>query len=215
MPPESDDEVFRTGFGRVLTITIGALCALALVLTLIADGVGETLRVAPWLGLTVLVCWAVFWRPAVEVSDAGVTLINVTRRISIPWPALQEVDTQWALRLSTAYGRWSAWAAPAPGLKGAMASRRLGDVDDANVIGSPVTPMRGADHSTTLRPGDLPQTNSGSAATMVRRRWAKLRAAGHLDDPVLERDRPAVRWHLDTLAIATALIVIGILTALS
>ena len=50
---------------------------------------------------------------------------------------------------------------------------------------------------------------------MVRRRWAKLRAAGHLDDPVLERDRPVVRWHLDTLAIATALIVIGILTALS
>lgn len=209
MARDSQHEVYRTAFGRGLTITIGSLCALTLVLTIVADGPRDAVLIAPWLGLVAVLCWACFWRPRVEVDDAGVTLVNVTRTVVIPWPALQDVDTQWALRLSTAYGRYSAWAAPAPGLRSAVTSRRLVDVDDPRVLGSPRTPWRG---DGGVRPGDLPATGSGEAAAMVRRRWAKLSEDGHLDDPLLERERPVVRWHVDTLAVVAALVVLAIIT---
>ena len=56
----------------------------------------------PWALLVGGACWATFWRPRVEVSDAGVRVVNVTRTIDIPWPALRDVDTKWALTLDTA-----------------------------------------------------------------------------------------------------------------
>src|SRR5262245_2344443 len=58
--------------------------------------------------------WAALWVPYVEVSDGGVTLVNVLRTIRLPWPAIREVDGRYGLRLETAYGRFTAWAAPAP-----------------------------------------------------------------------------------------------------
>ena len=63
-----------------------------------------------------------------------------------------------------------------------------------------------------MRPGDLPGTPSGEAASVVRRRWEELRDAGHLDDPRLERERPRVRWDTRTLAAAA---VLGVLSALA
>lgn len=209
MADRTEHEELRSAFGRVLTIGFGAAAALGVGLIGVSDGIVEAVQVLPWAAAAVVVCWAYFWRPRVEVTDGGVTLVNVTRSISIPWPALLDIDTQWAMRLVTAYGRYSAWAAPAPGMKSSVTSRRLTDVDDARTLGSPITPwQRGS-----MRPGDRPDTPSGDAAAMVRRRWAALREAGHLDDVVLERDRPTVRWHLDTLAVLVALAALGLLTA--
>lgn len=211
MPPESQHEVYRTAFGRGLTITIAVLAVSMVLFTAVGDGWRAALEAAPWLAVVVLICWAYFWRPRVEVSDAGVTLVNVTRSVAIAWPAIQDIDTQWALRLSTAHGRYAAWAAPAPGLRSAVTSRRLADVDDARVLGSPITPWRREGGTASVRPGDLPATSSGDAAAMVRRRWARLQEAGHLDDPVLERERPVVRWHWDTLVAIAAAVIIGVL----
>ena len=219
MPPESESanppEVYRTAFGRGLTITVAVLCAATVLFAGVADGLDDALFTLPWVAVVALACWAYFWRPRVEVSDSGVTLVNVTRTIAIPWPALQEIDTQWALRLSTAYGRYAAWAAPAPGLKSAVTSRRLRDVDDVRVLGSPITPWRREGGTASVRPGDLPATSSGDAAAMVRRRWSRLVEAGHLDDPLLERERPVVRWHWDTAAAVVVLIGLGLLTAIT
>jgi hypothetical protein len=43
-----------------------------------------------------------------------VTLRNVFRTVRLPWPAIESVDGRYGLRLGTAYGRFTAWAAPAP-----------------------------------------------------------------------------------------------------
>ncbi|UNX55666.1 PH domain-containing protein [Georgenia sp. TF02-10] len=69
--------------------------------------------------------WAVFWRPAVLVSPAGVRVVNVFRTIEVPWSALEEVETRWGLRLHTTGGRVRAWATPA---RGGMAHRRVEEV---------------------------------------------------------------------------------------
>lgn len=66
------------------------------------------------LALVALVGWTAFWSAYVEVSDGGVTLRNVLRTVLLPWPAIQQVEGRYGLRLRTAYGRYDAWAAVAP-----------------------------------------------------------------------------------------------------
>jgi hypothetical protein len=187
------DEEFRPGFGRGLTVVMAIAAAVVLVSVAFTNGATATLLTVPWLALFITGCWAVFWRPMVRVSDAGVRLVNVTRTIDVPWPALQEVSTRYALTLTTAYGRYAAWAAPAPSagtaLRSSMRFRPSGAPDDGEI--------------TAVSVGDMPGSMSGDAGAAVRRRWDALRAAGHLDDPRLEFDRAPVRWHWKTgLALA-------------
>lgn len=161
---------------------------------------------APWAALVALACWATFWRPMVAVSPSGVRIVNVTRTIDIPWPAIQDVETKWALTLVTAYGRFTAWSAPAPGARSALRSLAVDTRRD--IPRSAPSPRHRPEQA--VAPGELADTPSGSAAAMVRRQWEELRAAGHLDDPRLERDRAPVRWHIGTLLIAVALVAIGL-----
>ena len=135
----------------------------------------------PWLLLVSGAVWAMFWNPRVVVDDGGVHLVNPLRTIDVPWPAIQNVDTKWALTLITAYGRFTAWAAPAPG---GLATARKMTRTDREAIPSSARDAQGA-----IRPGDLPETASGSAALIIRRRWEELRDAGWLDDPRLEHER--------------------------
>jgi hypothetical protein len=196
-------EVLRPWYGRLLTVVVGALSASMAVFAGLQGGRGDAALVLPWTALVAGACWATFWRPRVEVSDSGVRLVNVTRTIDVPWPALHAVETKWALTLVTSYGRFTAWSAPAPGARGAV--RSLATRADARAV---------ADASGGVAPGDLADSPSGSVAAAVRDRWSQLRAAGHLDDPRLERDRVPVRWHVGTLALGLAVLTIGIVTAL-
>jgi hypothetical protein len=162
--------VLRSGSSRILgaAMVVGAVLAMA---TAVLDGPGALLRYAAPSVLFGLLGWAAFWQPHVEVSDGGVSLANTWRTIEVPWPALQEVEGRYGLKLRTAYGAFTAWAAGAP--SGRDRLRR-------------------------------PQSE---AAAVVDGRLEELRAAGFLDDPRLERPRPVVRWHVATLAAATALAV--------
>ena len=102
----------------------------------------------------------------------------------------------------TAYGRFTAWSAPAPGARGALLSRTASTRD--------APPGRDGE----IRAGDLVDTPSGAAAALVIERWQALQAAGHLDDPRLEHERATVRWHVGTGIAALALVGLGIVTSL-
>jgi len=191
---------FRPLFGKVLTVAIGAVCAVALVWSLATDGLAALWEVAPWLGLLAGACWAVFWNPRVVVTDGGIDVINVVRSFAVPWPAVQAVDTKFALSLVTAYGTITAWAAPAPGARAAVRATR-GDV--RRIPDSAWAPDG-------VRPGDLPSTPSGSAALVIRSHWERLREAGHLDHAVLEHDRIPTRWHWRTIIAGAVLLAAAI-----
>ena len=118
-------------YGRPLTVAIAVIAAAIVVVTGTLEGWDVAAGLAPWTALFTLACWACFWRPEVRVTDAGVTLTNVTRTIEIPWPALQAIDTRWALCLVTAYGRFMSWSAPAPGARAAVV-RSMTSSDPAN-----------------------------------------------------------------------------------
>lgn len=96
---------------------LGAVLVLAavagLVSTLLGD-VSDVLRVGAPAALFGVLGWAAFWRPYVEVSDGGVRVVNTLRTVVVPWPALEDVDGRYGLKLTTAYGGVTAWAAGAP-----------------------------------------------------------------------------------------------------
>ncbi len=200
-----DSVTFQPGSARPATI-VAAVLAVGAVGLMAADDLGSALHYGPVFVVVAVLVWAFYGRPAVVVSDGGVELRNVLRTVELPWPSIQNIDTKYALTLYTAYGVYSAWAAPAPSRTAA------------------VNATRGAMHSQPesafalggLRPGDLPGTASGDASGYVRRRWQELRDAGHLDDPRLERTAPRVRWHAwqaVVVATLTALAVVALRTA--
>jgi len=129
--------------------------------------------------------WLLFWRPAVVVGDAGVTIENPFRTITVPWAALVHVDTRYALTLVTPGKSYGAWAAPAPGIWGGRNARP----ED----------LRGLPDSTygpgnSVRPGDLKTTDSGQAAQLVRGRWQQLVDAGLLDAGAAETTPVIVKF---------------------
>ncbi|MCU1584744.1 MAG: hypothetical protein JWM49_1300 [Microbacteriaceae bacterium] len=200
------DDVFRSRFNRVLAVIIWAIDLFVLVTSLV---VGEPAETAGGLVLftmfTAGLVYALLWRPSVAVSDDGVTLVNVTRTIVIPWAALIDVDTRFALSLRTPRASYSAWAAPAPGRSGLAMARRAERRHGPNA------------HTPTVagrsRPGDLITTESGEAAYLVRERWNSLVESGAVEPGVADSTPVAIHWHwfqdaaLVILAIATAIAV--------
>lgn len=185
---------FRSTFNRVLSIIAwAALAALALG-TLLTPG---AFTAAPGIVLgaasgAVLV-WAVLWAPYVAVDDEHVTIANVLAQFEVPWPAVIHLDTKYALAVHTPGRRISATAAPAPG---AFASVRAARAQ-----------RRSADEATPgTRPADLPTTDSGRAAQLVRDRWDRLREDGRIEAGIADATRVIVRPR--TLSIAA--IVLGV-----
>lgn len=210
------DEEWRPWYGRPLTVAIGAICVVTVFVVGWKEGVGEAAAFAPWLALMTLTCWACFWRPRVTVTDAGVLLVNVLRTVHVPWPAIQMIETKWALTLVTAVGTFTSWAAPAPGVRAAVFAMPRRDQAEFGPRNLPREGQRRpAASGPGVRPGDLPSTPSGAAATKVRERWERLRAQGHLDDPRLERPRASVRWHTGTIAGAMGLLALAVVTTVT
>lgn len=161
---------FRPAFGRVLTIVIAVIAVGALAGYLVAGDVLGLLRSGWWLLLMAAVVWALFWMPAVEVLEHAVIIRNPLSTWTVPWPAIQRIDTKWALTLFTERGRIEAWAAPASGRYTVFT---LGP-DDTKV--SETARVAGA-----IRPGDTLSSESGAAANHIRRHWEQLRDDGLLD----------------------------------
>lgn len=195
---------FRPWFGKALTIAIGAISVVSIIGFAFQHGSGTALRSLPFFVAATGACWALFWRPRVVVDLSGVRIVNVARTVRVPWPAIEMVDTKWSLTLVTAYGRVTAWAAPAPGAAHAVRNR----VQRRELTVAP--PGAGAGG---VRPGDLPTSASGEAALVIRRTWEALREAGYLDDPRLEHERLPVEWHW-RVGIAAAAVVAACIVSL-
>lgn len=186
--------VFRPRTSPWFTAAAALVTASGLVSVVVTDGVPGLLRGWPLIGIA-YAGWWLFWYPAVEISEDAVTLRNPLATVRVPWNALIDVDTKYALRLVTPTGGHTAWAAPAPGVWGTHAGK------PEHVTDLPSTSY-GAGGS--IRPGDLKNTDSGYAAYLVRSRWQELVEAGAVD--VDAPDRVHRIWNRAPLAVAVVLI---------
>lgn len=186
-------------FGRLLSGAVMAICA-ATALSIVFDSWSSVLHAWPWLLLVGGGAWSLYWQPRVIVTPGGVRIVNVFRTFDVAWPAITNIDTRWALELSTEESTVRAWAAPAPGPSFMRRMTR----DEQRVPGR----LR----NDLVRPGDSPMSDSGAAALIVRQRWDRLRAAGYLDSAAVEQRSATVTWHRSLIAAAAVVAVACVLT---
>ncbi|MBB6405665.1 PH domain-containing protein [Arthrobacter sp. AZCC_0090] len=170
-PHAGNVEIFKARTSRLFAWTCWAIAAFGVVVTLVVAGPGALPGTAPLL-LVAFIGWLLFWRPAVVVLDSGVRLENPYRTIEVPWDALVQVDTRYALTLMTPHKKYPAWAAPAPGIWGGRNAR------PEHLKGLPDTTYG---PGSSVRPGDLKNTDSGAAAVLVRTRWQALVESGQVE----------------------------------
>ncbi len=185
-------QTFRSTFTRVLCGIVWAIIAVVAIGLLVTPGASDApaLVVVGALGAAALV-GGILWSPALFVDDDGVQVDNIAMRYRVPWAALIHVDTRYSLQLHTPGRRIGVTAAPAPGATGSLrAARAHRRSEDPN--------------ATQIRPGELPNTDSGRAAALVRTRWHALRDAGRVEQGVAESTRVEVAVRIDNLLLLAA-----------
>jgi len=188
-------EVFVSRFNRVLAVLIWAAAAALIIGLLFSVHDARLLYIVP-CAMFAFIAWAMLWRPSLTVADDGLSVLNVTRTIHIPWEALINVDTKYALTLYTPGHKFPVWAAPAPGTTRTLRASRS---ETKGRVGRP-----GVEDS-LRRPGDLLATESGAAAEVVRRRWQQLQDSGAVDAGRADETPVGIRWHLASLAVLLVL----------
>lgn len=202
MPTSRERLVFRSRVNLLLAAIAWALCAL-IAGSLLITGDPELMSVALVAACAAFVVWLSYWNPAIVVDDDAVTIINVTRTITVPWAAIVQVDTKYAVTVVTAESRFPATAAPAPGAFGTYLANR-----DYRHVGKADRQTSG----TSMRPSDLSGSDSGRAADMILRRWNDLTEAGRVPAVTESGSTPvAVRVHLAHFAVLAALVAATVL----
>jgi hypothetical protein len=189
---------FRPTFGRVLSVVVALIAAAALAGLVVSGDLNALVRYGWGLLLLAATGIALFWLPSLAVEEHAVTVRNVFSTVTIPWPAIERIDTKYALTIYTAAGRVPAWASPAPSRYASQVSNTSDARLAARASGS------------NIRPGDLLSTTSGAAAFVIRSHWEDLREDGLLAaGPEAGSVRRDIHWVtiavLGGLALATAL----------
>ncbi|WP_138067255.1 PH domain-containing protein [Cellulomonas rhizosphaerae] len=159
----SPTHVFSSRYGRWLTIAASVAAVVAVVAVATHDGLGAGVQLAVPAALVVLVVWAMYWRPRVEVSDGLVEVRNVWRTATLPWPTYRGSTLKLSLVLHTTDGDVPVWAAP----RSSSSARRL---------------RRGRDESVPAAKDGvvLRQGTAEAVVEEIERRQSALTAAGYL-----------------------------------
>lgn len=184
--------MFTSRFNRVLAIVTWLLC-LAGVVAVAFAGADAAIHYLPAIVLIAWLAWAWLWRPYLFWDDDAITVVNGVATTVIPWAALIQVETRYALTLITPRGRHPVTVAPAPGRLATALSKR-----DMKGIAAPV----GSDGS--VQAGDLPSSDSGAAAHLIRQRWQDLLNEGRI--AVGTADSVHIARHTHWVAITVSLV---------
>jgi len=190
---------FRPTFGRVLSVLTAIIAGLGLIGFVVGGDWLGLVRHGWGLLLLAAVGFALFWFPRLDVQEHAITVRNVFSTVTVPWTAIQRIDTKYALTLYTSEGKVTVWASPAPNRYASQVSSttdtRIADQDSGG----------------SIRPGDLIHTASGAAAFVIRRHWQQLRDDGFLDNPVVEKGSMKKQLHTVTIVVLGALAVATVL----
>lgn len=193
MTAQDSASIFRSRFNQVVAIVVWVLCAGGAVAAVVSGTPKDLGYLAP-VALASYLAWMALWHVAVRVDDEAVTLVNVFSTVTVPWAGLINVETRFALTLQTPHGKFTATAAPAPG----KVTTAIGTRDAAGL--SPALTAGGR-----VRPSDLPSTDSGAAARLVRERWSILVESGRIELGVAESIRVRREWHRTSIIVCVAL----------
>ncbi|TFB65237.1 PH domain-containing protein [Cryobacterium sp. Hz9] len=180
MSVAADPNFFYSRFNRIIAAVFAGIAALSALSLFLLPTASNRWLVIPAL-FVMLFVWEVLWHPSLQVDDVGVTIRNPLRTIVVPWAALVHVDTKFALTLYTPGRKFAVHCAPAPGRSLTSAGRRKTTDPVPYLTGQP-------------RPGDLPDSESGEAAQLVRSRWDALQRSGRVDGGLAAQTPVSVVW---------------------
>lgn len=196
-----DSTTLRSRFGIALVIVVWCVLLAILIGFIVQLKLLPLVHYTPVIALVGYLIWILMWSPSVTIAPSGVTVRNLLRVNEISWPAIERIDTRFALTLYTKAGKIVAWSAPAPSRFAAFRATRTDStrhLPESTYVGG------------AIRPGDIPQSDSGLAALYVRRYWEQLRDAGYLRSGVVEGTGVVTKWMLRESVILLGLLVISL-----
>ena len=190
--------MFNSHFNRVLAIMTWLLCLSGVVAVAFAGG-NAAIQYLPAIALIAWLAWGWLWRPCLFWDDDAITVVNGVATTVIPWAAPIQVETRYALTLITPQGRYPVTVAPAPGRLATALSKR-----DMKGISAPV----GSDGS--VQTGDLPSSDSGAAAHLVRQRWQSLLDEGRIAVGTADSVRIDRQLHWVAISVSVVLAIVSV-----
>lgn len=193
----------QSRFSRLLTILVITICVVTEIGLVLRGDVNALVRGTAPLAFAALGSYALFWMPLIRITPATVEIVNPTRSYAVTWPAIDDIETRWALTLVTSRGKITAWAAPAQSRYGSLSRLRRDSYGRADYA---------AEHN-RLRHEDLPSSVAGLAPMLVIRQWEEYRDAGLLGE--IEGEGVTVRWHTALLLALGALAALSLIAAVA
>ncbi len=188
-----ETHVFKTTFSRYLSVAFAAVAVFASIFIVVGDP-RELTRSVPFLLGAAIIVWILFGYPHVEISDGGITVVNVLRRVHVPWPCFTGASTEWNLRIHTDGATYASWALPISSGTARRIPRRHRSAPD----GAPESLGNSAE----------------AAALVIGERLKQLTEAGHLSPSPMGEVEVRTEINRITLtgaAITVALVAVGLL----
>ncbi len=193
--PEIPVSTYRPASAFWLAGISWLLAAAGLALAVAQLGVRALVEGWPFY-LVAFLGWWLFFYPKVTISGDGIGVRNPVRTIEVPWSALSNIETKFALTLIPGQRRFGVWAAPAGG---AFSSRR----------GGRDSMPPGHNLESGMRASELLNSPSGGVAHMIRREWQRLIETGKLGAP----QEVSVRINIVPVAGALILLIFIVLSS--
>ena len=89
--------IIRSLLGRVGSVVLALGAAAVLGMVLRSDGVAGLVPVLGWGGLAGVAVWALWWAPAITLSDEHLRVRNAWRTHVVPWTQVAHCSTRWSL----------------------------------------------------------------------------------------------------------------------
>ena len=160
----SEREVFRAKSGYLLSGATAVLSALFIWSAALTQGLVAAITGS--LAANILV-YLIFVRPHIIYTDESLRIINPIEEIEIGWSDIDLVDAKWCMNVTTKFGRFNAWAAPAPSR---FHSKKI---HPSELRGMEI---RGRE---SISPALSPKSDSGIAVHMAQVRLKDFRGTSH------------------------------------
>lgn len=191
---------FRPRSSQAVAVAVIILGVGGSIATLASEGLAMLPMTAPLL-LVAYLGWLLFWFPRVQLDSNGVRLVNPLQTLDISWHSIILVEAKYAATIVTPHGRYTAWAAPAPGMFGAMRDARSADAVNRK--------MEAGTRTTSMRAGEVPGTVSGSVIQRIRQVLDRRAEEGLIDVDLTETLRVTRRVHWVHLSVLLLLLVVA------
>ncbi len=174
----------------------GALMSALFVWSSFYQGDGATIATSACIAGAILTCiYTVLFRPKVTFYDEGLVITNPLEKITIGWRDVLDLDSRWALTITTKDFTVSAWAGTAPGRHHAR-NIHINDIRGLDV-----------DQGGSMRSNESPRSDSGASIYRARVRIARFKNNSETQTLETTRERQVAPLLVGAILVIAAILI--------